>query len=201
MSAEPVATAPAKGPRHVALIMDGNGRWAQRRGLPRAVGHRRGMESVRTAVETSRELGVAYLTLFSFSSENWARPPLEIQFLFGLLRLFIQRDLAQPIWRIVFHAVWIYWRLVFRGTAYRFFAANWRFATFITWPHILLLAEAIFAGAIAFGVEWGLDALGVSNLFSMTAAAAVFVAVLGHLFEYYEKLPYFVFSVVDTVWS
>ncbi|HWJ76194.1 MAG TPA: isoprenyl transferase [Kaistia sp.] len=81
-------------PRHVAIIMDGNGRWAQGRGLSRTEGHRRGMESVRTAVETSRELGVSYLTLFSFSSENWARPPLEIQFLFGLLRLFIQRDLA-----------------------------------------------------------------------------------------------------------
>lgn len=82
-------------PRHVAIIMDGNGRWAQGRGLTRTEGHRRGMESVRTAVETSRELGVAYLTLFSFSSENWSRPPLEVQFLFGLLRLFIERDLAE----------------------------------------------------------------------------------------------------------
>ncbi len=82
-------------PRHVAIIMDGNGRWAQGRGLTRTEGHRRGMDAVRTAVDTSRELGVSYLTLFSFSSENWARPPLEIQFLFGLLRLFIQRDLAE----------------------------------------------------------------------------------------------------------
>ncbi|MBN8999460.1 MAG: isoprenyl transferase [Rhizobiales bacterium] len=81
-------------PGHVAIIMDGNGRWAQRRGLTRTEGHRRGMESVRAAVEASREFGVRYLTLFSFSSENWARPPLEVQFLFGLLRLFIQRDLA-----------------------------------------------------------------------------------------------------------
>ncbi|WP_244669987.1 isoprenyl transferase [Kaistia sp. 32K] len=75
--------------------MDGNGRWAVGRGLSRTEGHRRGMEAVRTAVETSRELGVGYLTLFSFSSENWSRPPLEVQFLFGLLRLFIQRDLAE----------------------------------------------------------------------------------------------------------
>jgi undecaprenyl diphosphate synthase len=82
-------------PRHVGIIMDGNGRWALGRGLTRTEGHRRGMESVRAAVETSRELGVSYLTLFSFSSENWSRPPLEIQFLFGLLRLFIQRDLAE----------------------------------------------------------------------------------------------------------
>ncbi|WP_018185427.1 isoprenyl transferase [Kaistia granuli] len=90
-----VAAAPLNVPRHVAIIMDGNGRWAQGRGLSRTEGHRRGMESVRTAVETSRELGVSYLTLFSFSSENWSRPPLEVQFLFGLLRLFIQRDLAE----------------------------------------------------------------------------------------------------------
>lgn len=82
-------------PRHVAIIMDGNGRWAVGRGLTRTEGHRRGMEAVRTAVETSREIGVSYLTLFSFSSENWSRPPLEVQFLFGLLRLFIQRDLAE----------------------------------------------------------------------------------------------------------
>jgi len=81
-------------PRHVAIIMDGNGRWAQGRGLSRTEGHRRGMESVRAAVEASREFGVGYLTLFSFSSENWSRPPLEVQFLFGLLRIFIQRDLA-----------------------------------------------------------------------------------------------------------
>jgi undecaprenyl diphosphate synthase len=90
-----VAAAPQNVPRHVAIIMDGNGRWAVGRGLSRTEGHRRGMEAVRTAVETSRELGVSYLTLFSFSSENWSRPPLEVQFLFGLLRLFIQRDLAE----------------------------------------------------------------------------------------------------------
>lgn len=80
-------------PRHIALIMDGNGRWAQQRGLSRTEGHRRGMDAVREAVETARELGVSFLTLFSFSSENWTRPPFEIQFLFGLLRIFIQRDL------------------------------------------------------------------------------------------------------------
>ena len=90
-----IAVAPPNVPRHVAIIMDGNGRWAVGRGLTRTEGHRRGMEAVRTAVETSRELGVSYLTLFSFSSENWSRPPLEVQFLFGLLRLFIQRDLAE----------------------------------------------------------------------------------------------------------
>lgn len=82
------------GPRHVAVIMDGNGRWAAERRLPRVEGHRRGVESVRRIVEASKELGVTHLTLFSFSSENWSRPVEEINDLFGLLRRFIRRDLA-----------------------------------------------------------------------------------------------------------
>ncbi len=81
-------------PRHVAIIMDGNGRWAAERGLPRAEGHRQGVESVRRAVQTAIELGISHLTLFSFSSENWTRPEREIQDLFGLMRRFIRRDLA-----------------------------------------------------------------------------------------------------------
>ncbi|HAH65332.1 MAG TPA: isoprenyl transferase [Rhizobiales bacterium] len=80
--------------RHIAIIMDGNGRWAAERGLPRAEGHRQGVESVRRTVEASLELGVTHLTLFSFSSENWARPKQEINDLFGLLRRFVRRDLA-----------------------------------------------------------------------------------------------------------
>jgi undecaprenyl diphosphate synthase len=80
--------------RHIAIIMDGNGRWAAERGLPRVEGHRRGVESVRRTVEAALELGIAYLTLFSFSSENWTRPKQEISDLFGLLRRFIRRDLA-----------------------------------------------------------------------------------------------------------
>ncbi len=80
--------------RHIAIIMDGNGRWAAERGLPRVEGHRQGVESVRRTVEASLELGVTHLTLFSFSSENWARPKQEINDLFGLLRRFIRRDLA-----------------------------------------------------------------------------------------------------------
>ena len=75
--------------------MDGNGRWAAERSLPRVEGHRRGMEAVREAVRTAPELGVGYLTLFSFSSENWARPETEVEALFGLLRIFIQSDLAE----------------------------------------------------------------------------------------------------------
>jgi len=114
---------------------------------------------------------------------------------------FIQRDLAQPIWRTVFHAVWIYWRLVFRGTALRFFAANWRFATFITYPHLLLLAEAICVAAIAWLFEMGLDALGVPDAFSIAAAAAAFVALLGTLLKYTERRTYLLYLLSDTIWT
>jgi undecaprenyl diphosphate synthase len=82
-------------PRHVAIIMDGNGRWAEARGLPRTEGHRRGVEAVRRAVRAATENGVAYLTIYSFSSENWARPADEVSYLMGLLKLFIRRDLAE----------------------------------------------------------------------------------------------------------
>ena len=82
------------GPLHVAIIMDGNGRWAASRGLPRAEGHRRGVEALRRVVRASHELGILYLTIFSFSSENWSRPASEIGDLFGLLRRFIRNDLA-----------------------------------------------------------------------------------------------------------
>ncbi len=82
-------------PRHVAIIMDGNGRWATKRGLPRIVGHRQGVESVRQTIEAAVRIGIPCLTVFSFSSENWARPQEEIDELMGLLRRFIQRDLAE----------------------------------------------------------------------------------------------------------
>jgi undecaprenyl diphosphate synthase len=81
-------------PRHVAIIMDGNGRWAKRRGLPRFEGHRRGVEAVRRSVKASIELGIGHLTIFSFSTENWSRPAAEIAELMGLLRRFIRNDLA-----------------------------------------------------------------------------------------------------------
>ena len=82
-------------PTHVAVIMDGNGRWAQARGLPRTEGHRRGMETVRRIVRHASRRGVGYLTLYSFSSENWRRPAEEVGFLMGLLKFFIRRDLAE----------------------------------------------------------------------------------------------------------
>jgi undecaprenyl diphosphate synthase len=81
-------------PRHVAIIMDGNGRWASLRGLPRGEGHRRGVEALRRTVRAAGDLGIAYLTIFSFSAENWSRPPAEIRELMGLLRRFIRHDLA-----------------------------------------------------------------------------------------------------------
>jgi undecaprenyl diphosphate synthase len=82
-------------PIHVGIIMDGNGRWAKARGLPRIEGHRRGVEAVRRAVRSAGELGLRYLTIYSFSSENWSRPAEEISDLMGLLKRFIRNDLAE----------------------------------------------------------------------------------------------------------
>jgi undecaprenyl diphosphate synthase len=82
-------------PRHIAIIMDGNGRWAKARGLPRIAGHRRGAEASRRAVVAAAELGVQYLTLFGFSSENWKRPSTEISDLMGLLRHYLRGEIAE----------------------------------------------------------------------------------------------------------
>ena len=96
---QPASPAKADGggfetPRHVAIIMDGNGRWAAAHGLPRIEGHRRGVEALRKTVRAAGDLGIAVLTIFSFSSENWSRPASEIKDLLGLLRRFIRNDLA-----------------------------------------------------------------------------------------------------------
>ncbi len=88
-------SSPRRTPRHVALIMDGNGRWAAQRGLPRFEGHRRGVEALRRAVRAAIELGIQYLTVYSFSVENWSRPREEVQSLLGLLHRFIRNDLAE----------------------------------------------------------------------------------------------------------
>ncbi|MEX2036933.1 MAG: isoprenyl transferase [Xanthobacteraceae bacterium] len=90
-----VALPPIEMPRHVAIIMDGNGRWAAARGLPRGEGHRRGVEALRKTVRAAGELGISILTIFSFSAENWTRPASEIHDLMGLLRRFIRNDLAE----------------------------------------------------------------------------------------------------------
>ena len=86
---------PPTAPRHVAIIMDGNGRWASARGLPRAEGHRRGVEAIRRTIRAAGEIGVKIITIFSFSAENWSRPATEISELMGLLRRFIRNDLAE----------------------------------------------------------------------------------------------------------
>ncbi len=82
-------------PTHVAIIMDGNGRWAQSRGLPRIAGHRQGAEAVRRTVKAARTAGVRYLTLYGFSLENWKRPSKEVSDLMGLLRLYLQKEVGQ----------------------------------------------------------------------------------------------------------
>ena len=82
-------------PAHVAIIMDGNGRWARARGLPRTVGHHRGAEAVRRVVEASVDLGIGHLTLFGFSTENWGRPQDEVSELMGLLRKYLRSEVAE----------------------------------------------------------------------------------------------------------
>ena len=82
---------------HVAIIMDGNGRWAERRDLPRSAGHREGIEAVRRVVEAAPTLGISALTLFAFSSDNWRRPPLEVEVLMLLLRKYLRRDVQRLV--------------------------------------------------------------------------------------------------------
>ncbi len=88
---------PVSIPQHVAIIMDGNGRWAKQRGLPRLEGHRRGVETVRTVVDAAREIGIRYITLYAFSVENWKRPGEEVSGLMGLLDFFLKRELNNLI--------------------------------------------------------------------------------------------------------
>src|SRR5215471_15559203 len=80
-------------PTHIAVIMDGNGRWARKRGLPRVAGHRSGINAVREVVEGCAELGISFLTLYAFSVENWKRPPAEVRTLMLLLREFLNREI------------------------------------------------------------------------------------------------------------
>ena len=89
----PIAAADV--PRHVGIIMDGNGRWAAARGMPRVEGHRRGVEALRRTIRAAGEVGIKFITIFSFSAENWSRPASEVGELMGLLRRFIRNDLAE----------------------------------------------------------------------------------------------------------
>lgn len=95
MTVDPAVSNTADGPRHVALIMDGNGRWAQRRGLPRAVGHREGVQALKRTVEAAPDLGIRCLTVFGFSTENWRRPAEEVSDLMGLVRAYVKSDLTR----------------------------------------------------------------------------------------------------------
>jgi len=101
MTEEPVAENAPDSPRHVAIIMDGNGRWAHERGLSRSEGHRAGAESVRRVVEGCNELGIEYLTLYAFSSENWKRPKTEIAALMKLLERFLKEKTPEMLERNV----------------------------------------------------------------------------------------------------
>ena len=91
----PANSDPTPGPNHVAIIMDGNGRWAKARGLPRVAGHRRGADAVRRVVRGAGELGIPVLTLFAFSTENWTRPADEVADLMGLLRHYLRSELDE----------------------------------------------------------------------------------------------------------
>jgi undecaprenyl diphosphate synthase len=94
-SADHIPPAQPSGPRHVAIIMDGNGRWAKARGMPRAFGHREGVQALKRTVEAAAGLGVECLTVFGFSTENWRRPAQEVSELMGLVKLYVQTDLAR----------------------------------------------------------------------------------------------------------
>ncbi|MSO75197.1 MAG: isoprenyl transferase [Alphaproteobacteria bacterium] len=95
MALAPSYGAPAPVPRHIAIIMDGNGRWAKARGLPRIAGHHQGVNAVRACVQACTDLGIGYLTIYAFSSENWKRPAAEVDDLMGLLRLYIRREVSE----------------------------------------------------------------------------------------------------------
>jgi hypothetical protein len=113
----------------------------------------------------------------------------------------IKRDLTAPIWRTVFHAMWIYWCLVFNGTLARFWKAHWRFATFVSYPHFLLFNEALCSLVIAFAFGKGLEALGIPYFFNIVAAAALFVAALGTMLKYTEHLTYLLYLLSDLIWT
>ncbi|MDB5656280.1 MAG: hypothetical protein JWQ94_3893 [Tardiphaga sp.] len=113
----------------------------------------------------------------------------------------IQRDLAWPIWKTLAYAIAIYWRLVFSGTMGRFWSAHWRFATFISYPHVLLLNEAIWCAAVAWGFGWGLQWLGIHGFLAAAGAIALFVAALGTLLKTTEQRSYLLYLMSDTIFT
>jgi hypothetical protein len=114
---------------------------------------------------------------------------------------FIQRDMALPTWRIVTTTIWIYLRLIVHGTVFRFMAANWRFLTFITYPHILFWFEAFCLALIASFVRRALDALGIPSPFDWLVTTALFIAALWALLKYTEKYTYLLYLMCDTIWT
>jgi hypothetical protein len=113
----------------------------------------------------------------------------------------IQRDLAAPSWRTIFHSMSVYWPLVFNGTIARFWKAHWRFAIFATYPHLVVLLEALFSFGVAWAFSRGLDALGIPGLFRFAAAAALFLATLGTILKYTESQTYALYLLADAAWT
>ncbi len=151
-------------PRHVAIIMDGNGRWAAARGLPRVAGHRAGAQAVRRSIEAAIGHGVGWLTLYAFSSENWARPEAEVTALTGLLRHYLRHEVAE------LHAEGVRMRVI--GERQRF-DENLR--------HELLRAETLTAGNTRLNLTVALSYGGRSEL--VAAARSIAEAVRGGVLE------------------
>lgn len=114
---------------------------------------------------------------------------------------FIQRDLGLPIWHIVSYTIWIYFRLILNGTVFRFMKANWRFLTFITWPHIIFWLEVACVTFAASLIRRGLDAAAVPSPFDIVAAAIFFFGVLWTVLKYTEKRTYVLYLMCDTIWT
>jgi hypothetical protein len=156
-----------------------------------------GIDATTSRPETAADGETAFWTI------DTRGPDWETRTRYDFLRTedFIQNDLARPIWRTVFRAVGIYWRLVFAGTIARFWKANWRFATFITYPHLLLLVEAALAAAVAFVSGWILQALGIAGLVAAALAVLLFVALLSAMLNYTESRTYLLYLLADTIWT
>ena len=114
---------------------------------------------------------------------------------------FIQRDLNLPIWHIVSYTIWIYLRLIFHGTVFRFMKANWRFLTFITVPHMVFWCEVAIIALAAALVRRGLEAIGVPSPFDIPAAVVFFFAALWTVLKYTEKRTYVLYLMCDTIWT
>ena len=151
----PLAALGADAPRHVAIIMDGNGRWAAARGLPRVAGHRAGAQAVRRAVESSIRHGVEWLTLYAFSSENWRRPEAEVSDLTGLLRHYLRHEVAE------LHA---------EGVRLRVIGERQRFDDDLR--HELTRAELLTAGNVRLNLTMALSYGGRSELVAAARAIA-----------------------------